>query len=72
MDGERLDRERERARGNPTREAILDMLGAGELTTPEIRLRLPDDRPLSAISYHLRILEQAKLVGCDDGVYRLA
>jgi DNA-binding transcriptional ArsR family regulator len=72
MEGERLERERERARGNPTREAILDMLGGDELTMPDIRSRLPEDPPLSAINYHLGVLQRAKLVGCDGGIYRLA
>ena len=49
-----------RALADPTRRSILVLLGSGPLSVGEIALEFPVSRP--AISKHLRILEQARLV----------
>ena len=49
------------ALGDPTRREIVERLVAGELTVAEIRRPLPMSAP--AVSKHLRVLEQAGLVG---------
>jgi DNA-binding transcriptional ArsR family regulator len=49
-----------RALADPTRRGILVLLGRGPLSVGEIALDFPVSRP--AISKHLRILEQARLV----------
>jgi DNA-binding transcriptional ArsR family regulator len=45
---------------DPTRRDILERVGQAELTVSEIAL--PYDMSLAAVSKHLKILEQAKLV----------
>ncbi len=59
-----LEQKRERAREHPVREAILATLSSdGEgVTTSQLRERLPDDRPLSVVAYHLHVLADADLV----------
>jgi DNA-binding transcriptional ArsR family regulator len=51
------------ALGNPTRRAILELLADGPRPVGDIAARFPISRP--AISKHLRILEEARLVGHD-------
>ncbi|MBJ7456533.1 MAG: winged helix-turn-helix transcriptional regulator [Thermoleophilia bacterium] len=48
------------ALGDPTRRAIVDLLGAGDRSVGEIAGRLPVSRP--AVSRHLRVLKEAGLV----------
>jgi DNA-binding transcriptional ArsR family regulator len=61
------------ALGNDTRRAIVRLLAPGPRAVGELAARLPVSRP--AVSKHLRILEDAKLVTFEsDGtrnVYRL-
>ena len=65
-------RQREHARNHPVRVAILALLSKYAkregLTTSEVREHLPEseDRPLSAVAYHLRVLLGAKLVTATD------
>jgi DNA-binding transcriptional ArsR family regulator len=49
------------ALADPTREAIVRLLLEGEKSVGEIADRLPVSRP--AVSKHLRVLEQANVVG---------
>lgn len=78
MDDGKLDRERERALGHPMRRAIFDALTGGDRTAPQLRAALPDvapvvidaPPPLAIVTYHLRILHRARLVGCVGGLYR--
>jgi hypothetical protein len=61
-------RRREQARRHPTRRALLELLGEGELTTRELRDRLlPDEPSLSEVVYHLAEL---RAVGPVDGPVR--
>ncbi len=46
--------------GNPTRRAVLELLGTGESSVAELTQRLPVTQ--SAISQHLRVLREAGLV----------
>jgi DNA-binding transcriptional ArsR family regulator len=48
------------ALGDPTRRAIVELLGAGERSVQEIADVLPISRP--AVSRHLRLLKRAGLV----------
>lgn len=48
------------ALGNPTRRAIVRILGAGPRSVTEIAAELPVSRP--AVSKHLRLLREAGLV----------
>jgi DNA-binding transcriptional ArsR family regulator len=48
------------ALGDPTRRAIVDLLGEGDRSVGEIAGRLPVSRP--AVSRHLRVLKEAGLV----------
>lgn len=48
------------ALGDPNRRAIVELLGAGELSVRELADRLPISRP--AVSRHLRLLREAGLV----------
>jgi DNA-binding transcriptional ArsR family regulator len=48
------------ALGDPTRRAVLDLVGGGERAVGEIARRLPVSRP--AVSQHLRVLKDARLV----------
>lgn len=48
------------ALGDPNRRAIVELLGAGELSVQELADRLPISRP--AVSRHLRLLREAGLV----------
>ena len=48
------------ALGDPTRRAILTLLGAGGRSVGELARELPVSRP--AVSRHLRLLKQANLV----------
>ncbi|MBO6939142.1 MAG: winged helix-turn-helix transcriptional regulator [Deltaproteobacteria bacterium] len=55
------------ALGNPTRRSIVRILGAGPRSVQEIADELPVSRP--AVSKHLRLLSDAKLVAHHaDGV----
>ena len=58
---------------DPTRRALLDRLRAGELPVVELAAGFPVSRP--AISRHLRVLRDARLVrerrGGEDGRQRL-
>lgn len=65
----RGDSREERARRHPVRAAILALLdGEGDgLTAQQVRDRLPDDRPLAALAYHLRVLVGVDLVRAGDG-----
>ena len=58
---------------DPTRRAILDRLRAGDLPVVELAAGFPVSRP--AISRHLRVLRDARLVrerkGGDDGRQRI-
>jgi hypothetical protein len=60
-------RHREQARRHPTRRAILELLGKGDLTTHELRDRLPGEPSLSQVVYHLAEL---RAVGLVDGPVR--
>jgi DNA-binding transcriptional ArsR family regulator len=48
------------ALGDPTRRAILEQLLRGQLTVGELASRVPVSRP--AVSQHLRVLKDARLV----------
>jgi DNA-binding transcriptional ArsR family regulator len=48
------------ALGDPTRRAILSLLGEGDRSVQELAERLPVSRP--AVSRHLRLLKEAGLV----------
>jgi DNA-binding transcriptional ArsR family regulator len=48
------------ALGDPTRRAILELLGSGDRSVREVAEALPVSRP--AVSKHLRLLKQAGLV----------
>jgi DNA-binding transcriptional ArsR family regulator len=48
------------ALADPTRRRIIELLAGGELTAGEIAGRFPVSRP--AISRHLRVLREARLV----------
>lgn len=72
MNDGRLEQERERAQIHPARWAMLKLLRKSELTSPEVKGRLPESMSLSEVSYHLRVLERATLVDCAEGVYRLS
>jgi DNA-binding transcriptional ArsR family regulator len=48
------------ALGDPTRRAIIELLGDGDRSVGEIAGRLPVSRP--AVSRHLRVLKEAGLV----------
>lgn len=48
------------ALGDPTRRAILSLLGEGDRSVQELAARLPVSRP--AVSRHLRLLKEAGLV----------
>ena len=57
----------------PTRQAILELLGEGDLTTRELRDRLPGEPSLSQVVYHLAELRAIGLViGPVQGRYHLA
>jgi hypothetical protein len=49
-------RQREEALRHPTRRALLELLGKGDLTTRELRDRLPGEPSLSEVVYHLAVL----------------
>ncbi len=78
MDRDNLDRERERALRHPLRRTILDALGEQEQTLPQLAAALPDAAatvlpatpPEAVLSYHLRVLREARLVTCAGGLYR--
>ncbi len=58
------------ALGDPTRRSIFERLGEGPAAVGEIALTLPVSRP--AVSQHLKVLEQAGLVGARrDGNRRI-
>jgi len=58
------------ALGDPTRREVFRLLRNGERSVGEIAERLPVSRP--AVSQHLRVLKQARLVNDrPDGVRRL-
>jgi DNA-binding transcriptional ArsR family regulator len=57
---EALERDPFEALGDPTRRAILTLLGEGDRSVQEIAERLPVSRP--AVSRHLRLLKEAGLV----------
>ncbi len=71
MDDERLERERERELRNPIRRALRDALDGKEYTPRELAAGLPDGPTLSAVAYHLSILQRVKVVARVGGVYRL-
>ena len=67
------NRAKEKATGHPLRRALLDRLGGEERTLSELGGDgLPDDPSLSAVAYHLTVLQRAELVACIGGVYRVA
>lgn len=67
------DRGRDRALAHPTRRALLGLLDGAELSSRELRARLPEEPPLSAVAYHLAVLREAGLVAAPiGGLYRLA
>lgn len=68
----RIEQVRERAREHPLRATLLDLLRDDELAATELRSRLPGGPPLSTVVYHLRVLQQAEMVGVVGGLYRLA
>jgi DNA-binding transcriptional ArsR family regulator len=69
----RADRHRERALANPTRLVLLALLAHRELSARELRSQLPDELALTAVVYHLAILQDAELVAAPlAGRYRLA
>ena len=55
-----LERDPFEALGDPTRRAILTLLGEGDRSVQELAERLPVSRP--AVSRHLRLLKEAGLV----------
>ncbi|MBS1860994.1 MAG: helix-turn-helix transcriptional regulator [Actinobacteria bacterium] len=68
---EQIIRRREEARRHPTRRALLGLLGEAEMTTRELRDRLPDEPSLSDVVYHLAVLQAVGLVdGPVQGRYR--
>lgn len=88
-DGEATDRQgrfrrppaslRDSVRSHPTRVAILALLVEDrglELTAADLRGKLPGDRNLAAVDYHLRVLHRFGLVhvraGGADRLYELA
>ena len=48
------------ALGDPTRQAIVELLATGPMAVGELAARLPVSRP--AVSQHLRVLKEAGLV----------
>lgn len=74
MNDDKLNREREGALTHPVRRALRDALDGSEgRTLSDLgSIELPKDPTLSAVRYHLTILQRVKLVVCDGGVYRLA
>ena len=64
-------RRRERAREHPLRVTLLDLLRDDELAAAELRSRLPGEPPLSMVGYHLRVLQEAEMIGVVGGLYRL-
>lgn len=74
MDDDRLTRKREWALTHPVRQALRDALDGSEgRTLSELGgIELPNDPSLSAVHYHLKALEQVRLVACVGGRYRLA
>lgn len=70
MDDEKLDREREQALRHPIRRALWDVLDGEECTLSELGTALPDAPSLSAVAYHLSMLQKVELVACIGGVYR--
>lgn len=68
------NRRREAALAKPIRRKLLDLLDGGEQDTQALRTRLlPEERSLSEVVYHLRVLKSAGLVvGLAEGRWRLA
>ncbi len=60
MSGPHLSRNALDALGDPTRRAIVELLGGGDRSVKELADDLPVSRP--AVSRHLRILKDAGLV----------
>ena len=67
----RIEQVRERTHEHPLRVTLLDLLRDDELAAPELRSRLPEKPPLSAVAYHLRVLQEAEMVDAVGGLYRL-
>jgi DNA-binding transcriptional ArsR family regulator len=61
------------ARTHPTRAAILALLAKDEqmMSALQIRAGLPSDPARAAIAYHLKVLEETRLVSSADGYYKL-
>jgi DNA-binding transcriptional ArsR family regulator len=58
------------ALGDPTRRRVFRLLGGGERSVGDLAAQLPVSRP--AVSQHLRVLKEARLVtDRPDGVRRL-
>lgn len=71
--GERRQGLRERALRHAMRRMLLELLSDGEELSPrEMRVRLRTEAPLSVVSYHTLILQEAGLVEAVGGLYRLA
>jgi hypothetical protein len=68
----RIEQVKERAREHPLRATLLDLLRDDELGATELRSRLPGRPLLATVAYHLRVLEEANMVGVVGGLYRLA
>lgn len=62
-----------RARSHSRRRAILGLFSEGdlELTPAQIRAKLPGTPPLGNVNYHLRVLEQTRLLSENGGYYKL-
>jgi hypothetical protein len=79
-DERRQQQEQARAGSHDLRRTILQFLEEGaERTLSELTATIPDAAAAvippstpkeTVITYHLRVLHHAKLVGCADGVYR--
>jgi DNA-binding transcriptional ArsR family regulator len=65
----RQEHDAEHASANPMRVAILELLEKRSMTASEIKAVLPDNPVLSLVSYHLKVLQDAKLVVDVHGSY---
>lgn len=67
----RITESQARIKAEGTRQAIVDLLRQGALSSAELRARLAGGTPMSVVNYHLSVLVNAGEVVGDDGLYRL-
>ncbi len=67
----RITESQARARSADTRQAMLDLLREGPMSSVELRARLADETPMSVVNYHLNVLVNAGEVVDDGDLYRL-